>query len=281
MSNMVNNISVLILTLNEEENLPTCLASLTWCDDIVILDSYSTDRTEKVAKVENIRFFRRRFDDYAKQRNYGLDQIDYKHSWLLMLDADEVVPDELTVEMTHAIRSCEENVSLFRMRRKDYFMGRWVKRSSGYPTWFGRLMRVGKVHVARDINEEFIADGVVSELQGHFIHYPFNKGFHAWFEKHNRYSSMEAAFMMKGGLSTPKLSDLFAKDPVVRRKMLKAIVYRLPGRPFIMFIALYVFRGGFLDGRAGLIFSSLRAFYEFMINCKVIELKRKNDGRKL
>jgi len=272
--------SILVLTLNEEDNLLDCLASVSWCDDIVILDSLSTDRTEEIAKDAGVRFVEREFDNYAKQRNFGLNKIDYKYPWLLMLDADETVTEQLKNEMLLEVAN-DRSVSLFRMRRKDYFMGRWIKYSSGYPTWFGRLIRIGKVHVEREINEEFVTDGVIVELQEHLIHHPFNKGFHAWFEKHNRYSSMEAKFMIKGDLARPVILDLFSKDPVARRKSIKAIVYRLPGRPFLLFIGLYIIKGGFLDGKQGFVFSLLRSFYEFMISCKIEELQRRSDQKKL
>ena len=124
------DVSVLILTYNEEVNLVRCFASISWCDDIVVLDSYSTDRTESIARAAGTRFVQRAFDDYASQRNFGLSKIDYKHSWVLMLDADEVVPSELKDEIERTLKSCDANVSLFRMRRIDYFMGRSINRSS-------------------------------------------------------------------------------------------------------------------------------------------------------
>jgi len=271
-------ISTLILTLNEEENLSRCLFSLGWCDDIVVLDSLSSDRTVEIARSAGARFIQRRFDDYASQRNYGLENIEYKHSWTLMLDADEVVPPELVQEIREVLSKYGDGISLFRIRRKDYFMGMWIRRSSGYPTWFGRLVKLGHVRVERAINEEYKTDGEIGFLEGHFHHYPFNKGFSAWFEKHNRYSAKEAELMLQGGMEYPALADFFCGDPATRRRAVKALVYRLPFRPLLMFLALYIFRGGFLDGRAGFTFCLLRSFYEFMINCKIKELRRREKG---
>ncbi|APG26340.1 hypothetical protein A7E75_12145 [Syntrophotalea acetylenica] len=271
-------VSVLILTLDEEINLPRCLASLQWCDDVVVLDSGSQDATQNIATEWGARMVERPFDNYARQRNFGLEKIPYKHPWVLMVDADEEVPSELVEEMNKTIAGCCEKTTLYRMRRKDFFLGRWIKRSSGYPTWFGRLIKVGHVRVERAINEEYNTDGYIGFLQGHLHHYPFNKGFSAWLEKHNRYSTMEADLMVKGGIDTPALSDLFGSDPANRRRAIKSLVYRMPFRPLLMFVALYVFRGGFLDGRAGLSFCLLRSFYEFMINCKAQEVHlRQND----
>ena len=268
-------ISVLVLTLNEELNLPICLPALAWCDDVVVLDSHSNDKTEQLALASGARFVQRVFDNYAAQRNFGLNVINYKHDWLLMVDADEVVPPELVAEMREHLKHGTGNTSIYRMRRKDHFLGRWIKHSSGYPTWFGRLIKIGSVQVEREINEEYITDGDVGYLQEHLYHYPFNKGMSSWIDKHNRYSTMEAKLLLEGGLAAPSFADFFSSDPTDRRRAIKGLVYRMPGRPLAMFFALYFVKGGFLDGRAGFVFSVLRAFYEFMINCKVRELKVK------
>ena len=274
-------VSVLILTLDEENNLPQCLKSVMWCDDVVVLDSYSTDGTQQIAETGGARFVQRVFDNYAAQRNYGLNDIAYKNPWVFMIDADEQVPEELVQEIQSVMKTGNGEISLYRLRRKDYFQGRWIKHSSGYPTWFGRLLKVGNVHVEREINEEYVTDGEVGLLEGHLIHYPFNKGFSSWLEKHNRYSSMEAKLMVSGGLASFAWSDLLNSDPQIKRKALKSIIYRLPGRPFIMFFSLYFLRGGILEGKAGFTFCMLRAFYEFMINCKVNEYRRRDKGLNL
>ena len=267
------SLSVIILTYNEEKNIRRCLSSLDWCDDVVILDSYSTDCTEEITKSCGARFTRRIFDDYASQRNYGLNEIKYKHPWLLMLDADEIVTPELINEIRLTLKSCDTEMCLYHVRRKDIFMGKWIRYSSGYPTWFGRLARIGYVKVERAINEEYKTNGKVGFLKEHLMHYPFSKGFHAWFEKHNRYSSMEAGLYAKSNIDIVKFRNLLSKNPTLRRKAIKSFVYRMPLRPLLMFLALYIFRGGFLDGYAGFTFCLLRTFYEFMINCKISELR--------
>lgn len=268
-------ISVLILTLNEELNLPICLPSLAWCDDVVVLDSYSNDKTKKLALAAGARFEQRVFDNYAALRNYGLNDINYKYDWLLMVDADEVVPPSLIAEMHVHLINGANNTTIYRMRRKDHFLGKWIKHSSGYPTWFGRLIKIGQVRIERKIHEEYITDGEIGYLQEHLYHYPFNKGIASWIDKHNRYSTMEAKLLLEGGLATPSFTDFFSNDPTVRRRAVKGLVYRMPGRPLAMFFALYLLKRGFLDGRAGFVFSVLRAFYEFMINCKVKEYNKR------
>lgn len=279
MTNNPLNYSVLILTLNEEVNIENCIKSIAQCDDIVILDSYSKDATEEIAKQNGARVYKREFDNYASQRNYGINDIEYKHKWLLMLDADEEVTQELLVEMYDVINNADENMAMFRFRRKDYYMGSWVKHSSGYPTWFGRLFKIGKVNVQRAINEEYHADGLIGDLKHHINHYPFNNGLSAWVEKHNRYSTMEAQHALDGEVEHCPLTYLFSMDPVKRRKLQKQIIYSLPFRPLVVFILFYVLRGGFLDGMAGLRISLLKSFYELLIVYKIDESKRVKSGK--
>jgi len=272
-------VSVIVLTLNEEVNLPRCLESLRWCNDVVVLDSFSTDATTEIAKICGARLFQRKFDDYAKQRNHALKEIEYKNPWVLMVDADEVVPEEMVQEIGEVLASCKEEVTLFRMRRKDFFLGQWIKHSSSYKElWFGRLMRVGRVWVERAINEEFHTDGQVALLQSSVLHYPFNKGFHSWLEKHNKYSSMEADLKFHQGVYKWKWSDFRHVDPATKRKALKALAYSLPGRPLIMFIGRYLVKGGIMDGRAGFTYCILKTIYEYMIDFKVRELSLRKQG---
>ena len=272
------SVSALIITLNEERNLPNCLSSLSWCKDVVVLDSYSSDSTEQIAKNAGVRFFQRSFDDYANQRNFGINQINYKHPWVLMVDADEMVPKPLADEIIRVVNLPEKKVSLYYMRRKDFFIGKWIKHSSGYPTWFGRLARIGEVIVQRPINEEYYTSGRKGFLKEHLFHYPFNNGFHRWIDKHNLYSTMEANLLINEKEKRIQKSGAFSKDPATRRKTLKSLIYRLPGRPALIFFALFIIRGGFLDGRAGLTFCLLKAYYELMIDCKIKELKIRNKG---
>jgi glycosyltransferase involved in cell wall biosynthesis len=271
-------ISVVILTLNEQAVLPGCLSSLCWCDDILVFDSFSSDSTPAVARHAGARVIQRSFTDYADQRNAALQQGDFKHPWVLMIDADERVSPELVAEMQAVVAVAMESVTMYRMRRKDMLMGRWLKRSSGYPTWFGRLMRPGRVRIERAINEEYHTDGAVKYLQEHLIHFPFAKGFNYWIERHNRYSSSEAEALRTEKAGSVSLTQLFSRDPARRRKSLKQVVYRLPARPFLIFIYLYLIRLGFLDGRAGLTFCRLRMTYEYMIDLKMGEIRRRQHG---
>lgn len=272
------SISVLILTLNESVNLGGCLDSIAWCDDVVVLDSLSSDDTVQIARARGARVVERAFDNYAAQRTYGLNEIDYKHAWILMLDADERATPELRDEMRRAVTQADGHVALFLMRRRDYLFGRWIRRSSGYPTWFGRLIRRGRVRVERPINEEYHADGTTLQLRHHLDHYPFNKGFGAWILKHERYASMEATLKLERRGERVSWRAALSGDPIARRKAHKSLLYLLPGRPLVVFLALYVLRGGFMEGSAGFTFCRLRAWYEFLIDCKYRELVRREWG---
>jgi hypothetical protein len=137
----------------------------------------------------------------------------------------------------------------------------------------GRLIRVGHVTVLRSVNEEYHTDGVIGRLENVLLHFPFNKGISAWIDKHNRYSSMEAELVFRKGAGAWRFVDLFKTDPVVRRKTLKSIMFTLPCRSLFMFLGRYLIGRGFLDGRAGLKFCVLKTYYEFMIGCKISELR--------
>jgi glycosyltransferase involved in cell wall biosynthesis len=275
-------ISVLILTLNEKLNLPVCLESVSWSDDVVVFDSYSVDDTVDIGRAFGARVFQREFDNYAAQRNAGLHEVEYRNPWVLMVDADERWDAKLANEMYAAINDpARKNVTLYHFRRKDMFMGRWLKRSTGYPTWAGRLVRPDKVWVERDINEEYHTDGEVGYLNGHFIHHPFNKGIDSWFERHNRYSSMEAETIVRDRLIKMSWSNLISSIPMNRRKALKQLAYRLPFRPQLVFVYLIVIRFGFMDGMPGMTYARMRAMYERLINLKVMELDRRTANNPL
>ncbi len=266
-------ISAVILTYNEENILAKCLEALHFVEEIIVFDSFSTDRTLEIAKTYNATIIQRKFDNYASQRNAALETVSDKYDWVLMVDADEIVTSNLKSEILKIV-SMDSESTMYRVRRKDMFQDKWIKQSSGYPTWFPRLFKNGCVTVAREINEEYITTGSEGLLQEHLIHYPFNKGLAWWFDKHNRYSEMEAHKMMQEIKESVSLKHLFSKDPTIRRKTQKRLSYRMPFRPTVVFLAFYILRGGFLNGKAGYTFCRLRQTYELMIQIKYNELKR-------
>lgn len=269
-------VSVLILTRNEAFNLPGCLASVSWSDDVVVFDSHSTDATTDIARDAGARVFRREFDNYAAQRNAALEQVRFKHPWVWSVDADERIPAELRAEVAHAVRTAPAEVAAFRVRFRNYLFGRWIRRSSLYPTWVIRLFRPERVrYEARQTNAHPVVAGEVWPLREHFDHLVFNRGLSAWFDRHNTYSSMEAAELLAARGRRLDAAGLACTDPLRRRRAWKQLAYRLPGRPLLVFAYLLLVRGGFLDGGPGFTYCTLRGIYEYMIDVKVKELRRR------
>jgi glycosyltransferase involved in cell wall biosynthesis len=274
-------VSVLILTLNEEINIGACLESLSWCDDVVVLDSLSTDRTRAIAEEHAVRVVTRGFDNWSAHQNWALANIEFRHPWVLYLDADERCPHDLRDEVLKCARSNAQE-SAFRVRRKDFFMGRWLKHAQLYPTWLVRLFRPDRIRYERLVNPVAIVEGSTGELQAHIIHYPFSHGVSHWIARHNRYSDMEAVEAAKvrshSDATKQTTASVWSKDPNERRRVLKDIFFRMPARPLVKFVYYYAWRRGFLDGRAGLTYATLQAMYEYMIACKCAEIDRRRRG---
>jgi len=273
-------ISVLILTLNEEANLRRCLESVAWSDDVVVLDSFSTDNTVEIARAAGARIFQRKFDNEQNQRTYSLREIKFKHPWVYNPDADEVTPPELRDEMLAAVADPTRNAVAYRLRFRTIFMGKWIRFSSLYPTWVVRLFRPGSLTFERSINLTYKVEGPEGKLQSHFLHYTFNSGFDAWFAKHNNYSHYEALETLRsldrGFDYWPDLLDF--KEPSKKRRALKELSFRFPFRPTLRFLYMYLVRGGILDGWAGLTYCRLLAIYEYMVVIKIRELRRRAEG---
>lgn len=271
-------ISVLILTLNEEANLPACLESVKWSDDIIVFDSFSTDRTVELAKAAGARIVQRRFDNEREHRSASL-KIPFKHPWIYNPDADEVTPPELRDEMVQMVRQGNRPEVAYRVRFKTMFMGQWIRYSSLYPTWVVRLFKAGAVRFERDINLRYVIDGPEGRLHSHFQHYTFNKGFSAWFEKHNRYSDKEASESLKSLAGAGvEWAAIWGADPVARRRALKELSFRLPCRPLLRFAYMYLLKLGFLDGVPGYHYCRMLAIYEYMIVLKMKEIRQRNAG---
>ena len=274
-------ISVLILTRNEEQDLPGCLDSVAWCDDIHVLDSESTDRTAEIARQRGATVTTRRFDTYASQRNAGM-QLPFRHAWVLVLDADERPTAELNAEMLPAVAIAPEHVAGFRIRRRDFLWGTWLKHAQMTP-YYVRLLRVGKAHYTREVNEIVEVNGDIRELRAPFDHLAFSKGISHWIAKHNDYSSKEAELLASGNATqgASLYTALFARNFHERRVAQKAIFYGLPARPLIKWCYLMFVRGAVLDGPAGYMYTTLQSFYEFLIEVKRRELLRRREGKTL
>jgi glycosyltransferase involved in cell wall biosynthesis len=265
------------MTLDEEINLAECLETLSWSDDIVVYDSLSKDRTREIAQQRGARVVERAFDNWSSHQNWAMENIEFKHPWVLYLDADERCTDDLRSEvLARAVPGASE--AAFRIRRKDYFMGRWIKHAQLYPTWFVRLFRPKNIRYERLVNPVAVVSGLTGELNAHIVHYPFSHGVAHWIARHNRYSDMEAMESLKSQRQALDAATIWSSDPNDRRRALKEVFSRLPARPLVRFLHSYFWRRGFLDGRPGFTYAVLLSFYEYMIACKVVELKRRNQG---
>ena len=274
-------ISVLILTKNEEQDLPGCLSSIAWSDDIHVFDSESTDRTQEIAQAHGAHVSSRPFDGYAQQRNAAL-QVPFRHPWVLVLDADERPTPALSAEMQTAVRSAPETVAGFRMRRRDYLWGTWLKHAQLTP-YYVRLLRPERVHYTRDINETLEVKGAIAELAAPLDHLAFSKGISHWVAKHNTYSTKEAELLASGAAvrAASWQKALLAPDFSERRIAQKALFYELPGRPLIKWLYMMFIRGAVLDGRAGITYATLHSFYEYLIEAKRREMVRLQAGKPL
>jgi len=272
-------VSALILTRDEEVNIERCLECLSFSDDIVVFDSHSTDRTVELAERHpGVRIVKRRFDNWSSHQNWAVENIEFRNPWVLYVDADERVPADLADEIMRRADPDSE-MAAYRMRRKDMFMGRWIKRATLYPTWLVRMFRPERIRYERLVNPIAVVDGPIGDLRAHLIHFPFSKGVVQWFDRHNSYSTYEMHEQLKimAGHRRP-LSDILCKDPNLRRAALKDVFMRLPFRPHLKWFYHMVWRRAFLDGRPGWTYARLQFIYEYMITIKVREAIAESRG---
>lgn len=272
-------ISVLILTKNEEQDLPKCLESVKWCDDIHLFDSYSTDRTVEIAKEFGAKITQRVFDNWSAHQNWGLKNINFKYPWVLYIDADERVSEGLKQEILNFDRN-QEFVA-YEIQRRDFaWNGKWLKHAQISPFYL-RVFKPDKIRYERLVNPLSIPAGPISKLKGYLDHYPFSKGILFWVQRHIGYADLEAKTRTKDIEHETKFSlikALFSKDFTERRFHQKGIFYKLPGRPFIKWFYMVFIRMSFLDGRAGITYSTLQSIYEYFIVLRTKELKNKKEN---
>jgi glycosyltransferase involved in cell wall biosynthesis len=268
------SVSILILTLNEEANLPDCLRSVAWSDDIVVLDSFSSDRTVTIAEAMGARVVQRRFDNWSAHQNWALEHIPFQYPWVFYLDADERMTPELRDELIAIAKEADRREVAFYCGRRNMFMGRWIKHAMP-PGMIMRFFRPGRVRFERLVNPVPVIEGPHGYLRGMLDHYNFSKGISEWIDKHNKYSDLEALEGMKllRHEAGPQ-PTVFSADPALRRRALKNLSFRLPCRPFLKFLYMYGWKGGWLDGRAGFAYCVLQAFYEYMIVLKMREIRQ-------
>lgn len=268
-------ISVVVLTFNEAANLPRCLASVRWSDDVLVVDSGSTDGTVEVARDLGARVLARPFDTFAAQRNFAMEHGGLLNRWVLQLDADETVDEALRLEMTGIACDPSGSKRVYRVPSRMIFMGRWLRHAGMYPAYqvrFGRtesLRFVDHGHGQREACEPQDVGTLTAALD----HYNFSKGVNDWFSRHLRYAAQEAALAEVERGSPVDSYALIGVDPTRRRRALKKLAFRLPWQPALRFLYVYLLRCGFLDGRAGFHYAVQMGMFQYLIDRNRVELR--------
>lgn len=265
-------ISVVILTKNEEADLPSCLDSISWSDDVHVLDSGSTDKTAEIARNRRVNLSTNPFQSFGQQRNFALDHLAIRYDWILFLDADEIVTDAFKNMLLKAINNAADDVAGFYCCWKMILEGKWLKHCDNFPKWQFRVMRKGRAKFTdfgHGQKEESVI-GSIDYIQEPYLHFGFSKGWAHWIERHNRYSTQEAIARLH---HRPPLRNAFTRHSSVRNPALKFWLSRVPGWPIMRFLQAYVLSFGFLEGPQGFTYCVNMAYYEFLIQIKMRELR--------
>jgi len=279
-------VSILIPIKNEAANLPRCLQSVAWADEVFVVDSQSTDGSQRIAEQHGARVVQFDFNGtWPKKKNWALENLPFKHEWVFILDADEVLPPETETEFRAIVTDPKNPTAGYWINRRFMFMGRWL-RHAYYPNWNLRLLkhRLGRYEKLTDVDtqsgdnevhEHIVVEGSTDRLRSEMDHYAF-PSVAVFVEKHNRYSNWEARVALDRYLRGS--SGRLQKGVVGARRKLKQWSQSLPFRGLLRFLYVYFWQRGFLDGREGYYFARLHGFYEFLSVAKTYELK--NDAER-
>ncbi len=271
--------SVVILTLNEERQLSDCILSAAGSDDIVVIDSGSTDRTADIARQAGARVVTNPFADFAQQRNFAHSGVRFRHQWLFHLDADERLTPELVAELAAVSGNPGDTNDGYLVAPRMIYRGRWIPRCTDFPAYQARFVRPDRFRFVQVGHGQREAPGTrLGKLAHAYLHHLSSDGEEALVEKHRRYARHEAAaFLERGGAAPVAWRSLFARDALVRRRTLKALSQRLPARGLLRFAYQYGLRGGFLEGRAGFAYCLLMARYEHWIGREIRRARRGHE----
>jgi len=254
-------VSVIVLTKNEERDLPGCLESLDWCGDIHVVDSGSSDRTLEIAGAKGVKILKNPFQSFAQQRNWAIDHCFLENEWILFLDADERSTPGFANAVRSAVESAESEVAGFYCCWKMMLGNRWLKRSDNFPKWQFRLFRKGRARFI-DVGhgqKEGRVDGIIEYLKEPYIHYGFARGWEHWSRKHLGYAQQEA-LQRHGRLLNWK--GFFSTHASKRNPEIKKFVGKIPLWPQLRFFYSYCIKGGFLEGKEGLEYCLKILWYE-------------------
>lgn len=272
-------VSVLIPTLNEEINLPACLESVAWADEVFVVDSFSTDRTVEIARQHGAAVVQHAFENYSRQKNWALDTLPFRHPWVFIVDADERVTPDLRWEVQAIVADPEHPVDGYYVNRKFIFLGRWIRHAGWYPSWNLRLFRHARGRYDdREVHEHLVLEGRAGYLRHDLLH-DDQRGLEAYVARHNRYSTLEARARLKAERAAADRAHLPLRlaggSPVERKRFLRELVWpRVPAKPLALFVYMYLLRQGFRDGRPGLALCLFHAWQELVVGLKLGELRR-------
>jgi glycosyltransferase involved in cell wall biosynthesis len=270
-------VAIMIPTKDEQENLPYALASVAdWAAQVFVLDSGSADRTEAIARERGAQFVVHAWEGYARQKNWGLDNLPITTPWVFILDADEAITPKLRDELIAVATadSCPENA--FYVNRYFVFLGQRIRHCGYYPSWNLRFFRRGKArYEQRDVHEHMVVDGSSGYLKHDMEHYD-RRGLELYIAKHNHYSTLEARelYRIERNRSQGTMKFSFWGGPIERRRWVKHVIWpRLPAKWLFRWLFMYIFKLGILDGVIGFHFCLFLASYEHQITLKLKELR--------
>lgn len=274
-------VTAVILTYNEQKNLRTCLDSLSpYIAQIIIMDSFSQDNTLDIAREYTTHIYQHKFENHALQFNYALAHCEFHNEWIFRVDADERMDPHSFVQLQEIITDPE--VMGISLRKKIYFMGKWIRFGGYYPNHFVRLFRKGKGAVEnRWMDEHVQVHGKVFQSKIDIIeaNYDREQNISLWTTKHNDYATREAVGFLKSKYnlgSEETIARLFGTKTERKRWFKEKAYYITPlhFRAFIYFIYRYFLLLGFLDGYRGFIYHLLQAFwYRFLVDTKIYQFE--------
>ena len=266
-------VTAIVLTYNESVNIGRCLECLREVDDVVVVDSYSTDETLDKARSArpSVRIYQNPFQDFGQQRNWALEHCEARYEWILFVDADEFCNDGLLREIADLVASPGDCVGAF-VAGRNYFLGRWLKHTTMYPSYQLRLLKKGHVIYRKEGHgQREVTEGPLRYLEQNWRHEALSKGLRQWVARHNKYSSDEVELILRLRREALKPASLVSKDPIERRRALKILAARMPLRPLTRFVYTYFIKLGFLDGYPGFLYCCLRVAHDIHIVAKAAE----------
>jgi glycosyltransferase involved in cell wall biosynthesis len=274
-------LTVIILTYNETMHIERCINSvINLASRIIVVDSYSSDNTTEIAVKLGVEVFQNKFINQAVQFQWALDNCSIKDDWILRLDADEYLTKKLIEEIANKLPNISDEINGVFLKRRVYFMDKWIKYGGYYPIKLLRLWRNGTAVVEQKWMDEHIIlkEGISIEFKNDFIDYNLNN-LQWWTQKHNNYSTREVIeyFDEKLDFFKSKKISHIEQTQASRKRENKVNYYNkapLFFRALLYFIYRYIFKLGFLDGKRGVIWHFLQGFwYRFLVDAKIYQIK--------